>query len=412
MILQMAWRNIWRNTRRSMVLLLAILVGVWSLVFITAFMMGMLDSMRNNAISNLTGHVQVHAKGFRQDPVIENSMPRAEPVEAALDRALPAGGAWSGRIRVGGVVNTARDSAGVTIVAVDPTAEARVSFFGPDAIAEGKLFEPDDPYGVVIGRALAKEFETEPGKKMVLMAQDLGGEIASRAFRIRGLFRTDLEAKEKAFVFISLPAAREMLGLKRGLSEFAALLPDIEQSEAVAERLAAALAREDPGQAYEVATWKELLPLIATYLGSVDTYIYLWYLVVFVAMGFGIVNTVLMAVLERVREFGLLKALGMKPRWIVAQVLAEAVMLLLMGMAVGNLLGFASVAALSGAGIDFSAFARGSEYFGMSRVIYPVISIKSVVMANALVFVLGALVSVYPAVKAARFTPVEALAHV
>ncbi|MFW5734092.1 MAG: ABC transporter permease, partial [Oceanidesulfovibrio sp.] len=126
---------------------------------------------------------------------------------------------------------------------------------------------------------------------------------------------------------------------------------------------------------------------------------------------FGIVNTILMAVLERIREFGLLKALGMKPWWIVRLVLAEALLLLAIGMVGGNILGFASVALFAHTGIDFSAFAQGSEYFGMSRVVYPVVTAKSVVAANILVFVLGALVSVYPAVKAARFTPVEALAH-
>ncbi|TVM19179.1 ABC transporter permease [Oceanidesulfovibrio indonesiensis] len=411
MFFHMAWRNLWRNTKRTLVLLAAILIGVWSLIFFTAFMMGMLDSMMNNAINTLTGHIQVHAQGFRDDPVIENVMPNAEPVEAVLERELPAGSHWTKRIRVDGVVNTARNTAGVTIVGIDPEREAGVSFFKPDALMAGEMFAADDPYAIIVGHALAEDFETDVGKKMVLMAQDADGEIASRAFRIHGVFVAELDATEKGFVFVSVPAAREMLGLENAISEFAILLPDIEQSESVAANISQALQRQDPSTNYEVHTWKELLPLISAYLGNVDTYMYLWYLVVFIAMGFGIVNTILMAVLERIREFGLLKALGMKPWWIVRLVLAEALLLLVIGMAGGNILGFASVAALAETGIDFSAFARGSEYFGMSRVVYPVVTINSVVSANLLVFVLGALVSVYPAVKAARFTPVEALTH-
>ena len=118
-----------------------------------------------------------------------------------------------------------------------------------------------------------------------------------------------------------------------------------------------------------------------------------------------------MAVFERIREFGLLKALGMKPLWIIKAVLTETLFLLILGMFVGNGLGFLSVFALSGTGIDLSSLSEGLEFVGMSRVIYPVVYGQDIIMANLVVFVLGLLVSVYPAVKAARFTPVEALAH-
>jgi ABC-type antimicrobial peptide transport system permease subunit len=128
-------------------------------------------------------------------------------------------------------------------------------------------------------------------------------------------------------------------------------------------------------------------------------------------MGFGIVNTTLMAVYERIREFGLLKALGMKPWWIVRQVLTESFYLLVLGMIIGTGLGALSVLALSGTGIDLSSVAAGAEFAGMSRMIYPVVESKDVVTANLVVFILGIIVSLYPAIKAARFTPIEAMAH-
>jgi ABC-type antimicrobial peptide transport system permease subunit len=137
----------------------------------------------------------------------------------------------------------------------------------------------------------------------------------------------------------------------------------------------------------------------------------IWYLVVFIAMGFGIVNTTLMAVFERMREFGLMKALGMRPVRIVRGILTEAALILLCGMVVGNLLGIATCWLVSRTGIDLSALAKGVEYAGIARVIYPQIWLKDVISANGVVLVLGLLVSLYPAVKAARFLPVEALAH-
>ncbi|MGD8472400.1 MAG: FtsX-like permease family protein, partial [Desulfobacteraceae bacterium] len=167
-----------------------------------------------------------------------------------------------------------------------------------------------------------------------------------------------------------------------------------------------------PTEQFEVHSWRELLPFQTAYLKILDGFMWFWFLVVFVAMGFGIVNTTLMAVFERMREFGLMKALGMKPWWILREVLVESFLLLICGLIIGNLLGFLSIYALSGNGIDLSALAAGAEYAGMSRIIYPAIAAKDVWVANLTVLLLGLLVSLYPAIKASRFTPVQALAHI
>ena len=140
-----------------------------------------------------------------------------------------------------------------------------------------------------------------------------------------------------------------------------------------------------------------------------DSFILIWFVVVVVALGFGILNTTLMAVFERMREFGVLKALGMRPRRIVAGVLLETLLLLLMGVVAGNLLGLATCWALSFTGIDLSAMAEGVEYAGMARIIYPVVWVKDLWRANLVVMLLGLLVCLYPALKAARMTPVAAM---
>ena len=406
MYLQLGWRNIWRNPRRTVVILTAVVIGVWCMITLGALMRGMIDQMVRNGIATLTGHIQVHSRGYRNDPVIENSIVDPRAVEHALKELLPAGSRWSSRVRVNAVASNARHSGGVVLVGIDPAAEAAVSFIG-DAIAQGRYLEHEDKNGIIIGNALADEFETRLGHKLVVMSQGSDREIASRAFRIIGTFRAELEATEKQFVFVTTGASQQMLKLKKGISEVSILLPDHQK----ADEVAAALQHTLPSEDYEVSTWKELLPLLTAYLAISENFLYLWFLVVFVAMGFGVVNTTLMAVCERMREFGLLKALGMKPRWIVREVLTESCLLLILGMAIGNIFGLLTSFALSGGGIDLSALAAGMEYFGAPRIIYPVISGKDLVMANAVVFVLGLLVSCYPAIKAARFTPVEALAQ-
>lgn len=406
MYLQLGWRNIWRNPRRTLVIMTAVIIGVWSMIFLGALVQGINDQMVRNGIATLTGHVQIHHRGYRNDPVVENSMTEPQVVEAALERLLPPGARWTSRVRVNAVASNARHSGGVTLVGVDPLREAKISFIG-QAVTEGLYLKPDDKNGIVVGRALVEKFETKLGRKLVLMSQDTGREIASRAFRIVGIFRAEMEATEKHLVFVTIPSAQQMLKLDGGISEVSIALPAHQEADQVAAALKSAL----PSGDYEVQTWQELLPLVTAMLEIHDGYIFLWFLVVFIAMGFGIVNTTLMAVFERIREFGLLKALGMKPFWIVKEVLTESLFLLVLGMLIGNSLGFLSVFALSGRGIDLSSLAEGVDFFGMSRVIYPTVRGQDVLMANLVVFILGLLVSLYPALKAARFTPVEALAH-
>lgn len=406
MFLQLGWRNIWRNPRRTMVIVTAVLIGVWSMIFLGALMRGVADQMVRNGIATLTGHIQVHHTGYRNDPVIENSMADPQVVEASLEKILPPGARWTLRVRVNAIASNARHSSGVTMVGVDPQRDATISFIG-QAVTQGRYLQHDDTYGIMLGKALADKFETKLGRRLVLMSQDTNEEIASRAFRIVGIFRAEMAATEKQFAFVTITAAQQMLKLGEGVSEVSIILPMHEEAEQVASALRADLHSSD----YEVQTWQELLSLVTAILRLYDGFIFLWFLVVFIAMGFGIVNTLLMAVFERVREFGLLKALGMKPRWIIKEVLTESFFLLVLGMVIGNSLGFLSTLALSGNGIDLSSLAAGLEFVGMSRVIYPIVHGKDIIMANLVVFILGLVVSVYPAVKAAKFSAVEAMAH-
>lgn len=406
MYIQLSWRNIWRNPRRTGVILTAVVVGVWSMIFLGALMRGVSEQMVNNGIATLTGHIQIHQKDYRNDPVIENSMTETGKIITVLKNTLPDGSRWSPRIRVNAVASNARHSSGVTLVGIEPGAEAGVSFIG-DAVRAGRYLDLATQNGIIVGQALLDKFDTRLGRKLVLMSQSVAGEIESSAFKIVGAYRAEIEATEKRFVFLNLAAARKMLKLKDEISEVSILLASRKDVDRVSSALKAQLAPDT----YDIRTWQELLPLVIAILKVHDWFIFLWFIVVFIAMSFGIVNTTLMAVFERIREFGLLKALGMKPTGIVKGVLAECFFLLVIGLIVGNISGVLTVLVLASHGIDLSGMAAGMEYVGMSRIIFPVMEFKDVVLANLVVFFMGLLVSIYPAWIAARFNPVEAMAH-
>ncbi len=374
---------------------------------------GMMESTLSNALNTLTGHIQIQTLEYRDDPVIENRIENPDLLKTMLNKTLPPGTKWAFRIQISGVASNARNSEGITIVGIDPDREADLSFYG-DNVSQGRLLTSGDDHGIFVGQALMDNFETKLGRKLVLITQGADLKTASRAFKIRGTFRAEMEGTEKQYVFITLAAAQKLLGVDTAVTSACIKLPEgknLNITDLTAmEQTSRELSRELP-DGLTALSWGQLLPLLKGYLSMFDSFMLLWYLVVFMAMAFGLVNTMLMAVLERTREFGLLKALGMKPLWIIRNVLTECLILLILGLFAGNLFGFATIRSLAG-GIDMSFVAQGSEFFGMGHIVVPFLTVKDVLAINAVILILGLLVCLYPAIKAGRITPVEAMAHI
>ncbi|OQY58525.1 MAG: MacB protein [Desulfobacteraceae bacterium 4572_88] len=408
MYFQLAWRNIWRNSRRTLTILTAIFVGVTSMIFLSSLTRGVMEGMVENAIDNLTGHIRIQNPEYRRDPAIENRIQNPESLIRAMASILPDGAKQVQRIRVDGVLNTARETSGVVMVGIEPEKEKGCSFIG-DATLEGRFFDDDDKNGVVLGKAMMEKLGTRIGRKIVLMSQDTEGEIASKAFRIRGVYHSEMASTEKIFVFVPLRAMQRMLKAGEGVTEITLTLPDKDISQTDLSPLTTAINQELGQTSFRAEHWREMLPAISAYLEMFQGFLFIWYLVIFVAMGFGLVNTVLMAVYERMREFGLLKALGMRPIRIFRMVLRETLFLLALGISAGNVVAFICIWLLSDTGIDLSAFSQGTDMWGISRVILPVLNGGDVLIANVTVLLLGLIVGVYPAIRAASFTPVETM---
>lgn len=397
----LAWRNLWRNYRRTSIMLLAIAVGVWAMIFMSALMRGMTDEMVLTGLRTLPGEVQVHHPRFRADPSVVNSMsPPGPALLAALQQ--PPVRAWAGRLRVPAVIASERGSRGVTLLGVDPVAEARLDSL-PGTIEQGRFLDGPDDRGLVIGANLARRLETGLGKRVVIMSQDRDNNVADRGARVVGIYRGRLQAEEDQFVYAGVQVIQGMLQLGQDITEIAATAGDYRSVANWYPRIAAAA-----GDELEVLPWTELDRFLGAMLAVQDGFSLVFMVVIFLALSFGLVNTLVMAVFERVREIGLMQALGMRPGLILAQVLLESLYLLCLGLLAGNLLAWLSIKPLE-SGIDISSVAQGMEMMGMSTNLYPVLALQDMLMSTAVVIVLGILASLLPAWRAARLNPVRAL---
>lgn len=400
----LAWRNLWRNYRRTIIMIAAISVGVWAMIFMTALLRGMVNEMIRDGIGALPGVVQAHHPDFRDDPSISNLLPATDTDIAAMLAPAELSG-WATRVRVPGIVSSEQDSRGVTLFGVDPRQEQELNALGSH-VAEGRELTDVFDKGVVIGRRLAQKLDTELGKRIVLMSQDPDNEIADRGFRIVGLFDANLAIYEETMVFVGKSTLQEMLGIGDQVSELAVQGSNYRDVEPLRANIAILL-----GGGVEVLGWQDLNTYLGGMLGVMDGFVLVWMVVVFLALSFGLVNTLVMAVFERVREIGLMLALGMQPSSILMQIVAESIMLLTIGLVLGNVLAWTTIVPLSN-GIDISAVAAGMEMFGAASVLYPQIELRDVATANLVVLILGILASLSPALRASRYQPIEAITKV
>jgi ABC-type lipoprotein release transport system permease subunit len=382
----------------------AITIAVWAMIFMTALMRGMVNDMIRDGIRALPGHIQVHHPEFRNDPSINNLIPAQDSsIAAAFSQANLEG--WASRVKVPAVISSERESRGVTLVGVDPILEQSLEAIGSD-IAEGRRLEDANDTGVIIGRKLADKLDTEIGKRVVLMSQDPDNDIADRGYRVVGLFEANLEHQEELFVFAGKATVQRMLGIEDRVTEIAVMAADYRDLEAETGHV-----RVLVGDDVEVLPWLELDKYLGSMLKMMDGFVLVWLIVVFLALSFGLVNTLVMAVFERVREIGLMLALGMRPMNILGQVMVESALLLVIGLFLGNVFAYASVVPLKD-GIDISVVAEGMEMFGAASILYPAQELKDTIMANVVVLVLGFFASLSPAWRASRYDPIEAITKV
>lgn len=402
-LLKMAWLNIWRNPRRTAILLCAMSAGLVGILFSMGFIRGWTRQMLSDAVSMYEGHVKILARGYNQNPVIENSFDVTDTMESALsgDRRISN---WVARVSVQGLLSTPDHSMVVSLIGTGPEREVEVST-ALRFMTDGHVLRPDSEGEVLLGRQLAEKLGGGVGRKVVLVSQQLGGEIGSAAFRATGIYDSRSGSFNERHVYVTMEEARKMLGLDRQVTEVTVMLHDIKDSQAVAEALN--LQFNDPR--IEVLSWRERLPYVRETLDMMDQYTWPYYVIFYLAMAFGIVNTLMMSIGERTREIGVLLAVGMPRLRLVRLILLESLFIAVVSVAIGLALGGTLVGWYAARGINLASFSEGMDLYGVSSVIYPFLPAADVMWAAAGTFAMALMFSLVPAWRAARLVPVDAL---
>lgn len=383
-------------------MLSALGVGVSSMIWMTALMRGMVDQMVEDSIDNLSGHVQIHAPGFRDDPSVSNSM---SPPSTDLLDVLNSDDiiAWSTRLRLPAMLSSERQTLPVTIVGIEPARERGLSFI-MDARMSGRMLTSPDDHAIILGARMVDKLETSPGKRIVMMTQDIDNQLADRGFRIAGVFDADTGSLETSYAFVGIDTLRAMLGCRDCVSEVSMRTHHYLGLDPLRKQLQSVSAQN------EVLTWMELDPYAEAMLASANGYILVLLSVIFISLSFGLVNTLVMAIFERSREIALVHALGLSPSSIALMILLEASFLIATGMGIGNIIAYFSLLSVQD-GIDLSIVSEGLDMFGMSSTLKPSILLTDIIMANLLVIILGLLACLLPAWRAARQAPAAALSR-
>ncbi len=408
MLFKIAWRNIWRSRTRSAVVMLSIAVGVWALSFVLSFSIGITYTFIQNAIRDQYSHIQMHNPEFPEDKNNKYFIENAESIIAEL-KQIPEVEAVTSRVITTGMLSSSHGARGVQVLGVRPESESRVTHFD-DKIIEGDYFQENKKNQIIISKRLAGKLNVKLRSRIVLTFQNTKGDITAAAFRIVGLYSSGNMIIDESLVYVkNNDLAKELFAAENKNAnidiahEFAIYLKDSKNTALIKELL------KEKYPNILVEDYYELSPDVELYESQIANSNWIIIIIFMLALIFGIINTMLMAVLERYKELGMLMAIGMNKVKIFFMIVLETFLLSAVAAPIGLGLGIFTVYLLQDKGIDLSAFAEGLERFGMDTTIYPALEVALYLKISIAVFCTALLASIYPARKAVKLKPVEAL---
>ena len=414
-LVTLALRNLRRHVRRTLLTASAMIIGGGLLMFSVALGDGTHESWIDSGVRMGSGHVTIESPEFRVSRKLEDRLP-AE-VRAAAEQALRQPGIAqqvtmaSAKLIIQGLASSSAGARPAQIMGVDPLSEAAFSTLD-EQLVEGRYLAPDDRLAAYVGVGLVETLDLRLGSRVVLTAQGADREIAGQLVRVVGIFRTGVPEIDQALIHLPLETAGEWLGSGRDVTNVGVLVERSDLVPRLTLELRQALAEPIADGSTTVLGWRETMPELNAAVTIDDFGNYLIHGILFIIVGFGIVNTVLMSVVHRRREFGVLQALGLTPGQTGVLVIIEGLVLTAMSAIAGIGLGVFVTWYFWGDGLDFSALYSSEMTFSgvvIDPVIIPLFRMARITQALAFILFIGALASVYPAVRAAKINVTEAM---
>jgi putative ABC transport system permease protein len=407
---KMAWRNIWRNTRRSILTISAITFATTLLIFMLSWQFGSYDTMINSAVKLHTGHLQVQARGYNDKRSIRLVVPDPEAVGAILNQH-PGVAACTFRATAFSLASSKERTYGVMVIGIDPEREAKVSTL-KKLVRQGRYLSAEDNLQAVIGKLLAENLRVGIGDEVVVLGQARDGSIAASVFRVKGIYRSGQDEFDRSGIYLPLKTFQDVYGMRGAVHEVVVLAKTLQDVETIKQDVSTRLEKTRKKDQLVILDWMELMPglvqSIKVDLGSG----LIFYFILVVVVAFSILNTFLMAVFERTREFGVLLAVGTTPGRLTRLLLLESVTMTLVGIIIGIVLGCIVTWYFQVHGIVISGTAELMSQFGLPERMYPRLSVLATVIGAGGVLVITLLTALYPALKVRRLRPVEAMTHV
>ncbi len=401
MLLKIAWRNIWRSRTRSIVIIIAVSLAVWATIALLSFSFGFVKSYVDNAVEHNTSHLQVHDSLYLENNEVQYYM-NFNDTRFDEIMQIPEVKAGAYRSIVLGMVGNSKGSRGLQIKGVAPQLEDSLTGLS-GMITAGDYFSSKGKNQILIGSKLAKKMGVKLRSKVVLTFQNLNGDMTAGAFRVKGFYSTKNDFNDNAIVFVKRSDLNRLLGNDAVVHEMAFLLKNQKDLSTVQSKIQRLLPEE------KVSTYREISPDVNLYETQMLSNVNIFIAIVMLALVFGLINTMLMAVLERYRELGVLMAVGMNRLRVFGMIFYETIMLTTVAAIPGLIAGWLTVMYFGNYGLDLSAFSSGMEKFGLASIVYPTLEGEIYFRMALAVWITAVVASVYPAWKAVRLRPVEAI---
>jgi len=405
-LLKLGWRNIWRSKLRSLVVIFSIIIGVWGGLLILGIMYGLNNQRMDIAINGYIGNVQIHNEKFLDDYAIKHVINNIDKYENFLSKDSRVK-AYSKRIVLSGMLSNSNGSSGIQVLGVNPSSEKNVTKIYSKLI-EGEYFKSKKNNTILVGKKIADKLNLKLKSKVVITFQDEKNNLVSLLFRVEGIFRSGNSMFDESNVYVKNQSIRDNLVNFIGFHEMPIVIyENIEDSSLdLTDALKKDLKKIDNTNI--IQSWDDIAVELAYANRMISAFLYFFMLIVISGLSFGIINTMLMAVLERKRELGMLMCIGMTRLKIFLMISIETLFLALIALPFGLIFSYFMINYFSVNGIDLSIVAAGLENFGIGTMLYLKLPINYYYEIGLMIIVITIISSVFPSIRALKINPVEA----